>query len=226
MKRLSTGPGVAGLLGLLVLAACGTTSREPGPQVVRPGAPGEAGRVAAAEVRADTARRRYTEADVRFMQHMLVHHAQAMAMTSLVPTRSDREEIRLLTQRIDVSQQDEMARMRRWLEARGEEVPSADEQHAHHGAGGHHAQMPGMLSEEELARLAAARGAEFDRLLLEFMIRHHEGALVMVEQLFATEGAGREPELFQLASHVDADQRTEIARMRRMQDALLQRGSE
>ena len=84
----------------------------------------------------------------------------------------------------------------------------------------------GPLTGEELARLAAARGPEFDRLFLEFMIRHHEGALVMVEELFATEGAGQEPELFQLANHVDADQRTEIARMRRMQDALLQRGSE
>ncbi|HEV2132615.1 MAG TPA: DUF305 domain-containing protein [Longimicrobiaceae bacterium] len=226
MKERFRGMGLAGLLVVLVLAACGTASREPGPQVVRPGAPGEPARAAAPEARPDTAQRRYTEADVRFMQRMLLHHAQAMAMTRLAPTRTNREEMRLLAERIEVSQQDEMARMRRWLEARGEEVPSLDAQHAHHGVGGHHEPMPGMLTEEELARLAAARGAEFDRLFLEFMIRHHEGALVMVEELFAAEGAGREPELFQLASHVDADQRAEIARMRRMQDALLQRGSE
>lgn len=150
------------------------------------------------------------EADVQFMQHMIVHHAQALEMTSLVRERTTNEQIRLLARRIERSQEDEMARMRSWLRARGAAVP---DEHAHHSG---HEGMPGMASAEELARLRAATGPAFDRLFLELMIRHHEGALVMVEQLFATPGAGQDPELFQFASHVDADQRMEIARMRRL----------
>jgi uncharacterized protein (DUF305 family) len=169
----------------------------------------------------------YTEADVRFMQDMMVHHAQAVEMTALVAARTERADVRRLAARIEVSQEDEMELMRRWLEARGEAVPDPHAHHApaaaHHGPAGHHgrqdaghAGMPGMVSAEDMARLRAATGPEFDRLFLEFMIHHHEGALVMVAELMATDGAGQESEIFQFASHVDGDQRIEIARMRRM----------
>jgi uncharacterized protein (DUF305 family) len=160
---------------------------------------------------ATPARRGYVAADVEFMQHMIVHHAQATEMTALVPTRAGRDDIRLLARRIERSQEDELTRMAHWLRARGETVP---DEHAHHDPA--HAAMPGMASAAELARLRAASGDAFDRQFLELMIRHHEGALVMVAQLFATPGAGQEAELFQFASHVDADQRMEIERMRRM----------
>jgi uncharacterized protein (DUF305 family) len=111
-----------------------------------------------------------------------------------------------------------MATMRRWLQDRGEAAPPADSMPAHHAgmAGMEHEMMPGMLTPQELARLAAASGAEFDRLFLQFMIRHHEGALDMVAELLATPGAAQEAETFRFASDVDADQRGEIARMQRM----------
>jgi uncharacterized protein (DUF305 family) len=175
---------------------------------------------------ADTGQRRHTPADTRFMQGMIAHHAQAVVMTRMVPTHTDNAGLRLLAQRIDLSQQDEMATMRRWLRDRGEPVPPADTGHAaHHAPGMHHeppghGAMPGMLTPEELARLDAARGVEFDALFLELMIRHHQGALVMVEQLLATPGAGQEPETFNFASEVDADQRAEIARMQGMLAAI------
>lgn len=161
---------------------------------------------------------RYTAADVQFMQHMIVHHAQALEMAGLVPARTASGAIRLLAQRIEISQRDEIALMRRWLEARGEAAPDPAG-HAHHG-GAASAPMPGMLSAADLARLAAARGAAFDRLFVELMIRHHEGALLMVKQLFATPGAGQEAAVFRFASDVDTDQRAEIARMRSLLQSL------
>lgn len=178
--------------------------------------------------RGDTTARGNSAADVAFLQGMIHHHAQALVMAAMIPSRTTRDELRLLGQRITVSQRDEIASMRRWLETRGEYAPNVDTSGAHahgaHGAmehepgGGHH-DMPGMLSDADMARLAAASGPAFDRLLLESMIRHHEGALEMVRALFAASGAGQEPELFGIASEVDADQRAEIERMR----ALLSR---
>lgn len=148
------------------------------------------------------------------MQGMIAHHAQAVEMTALVPDRTERADIRRLARRIAISQEDEMAIMRRWLEDRNEPIPGP---HTHHS--GHHARMPGMLTAEELARLRASRAADFDRLFLESMIHHHEGALVMVDELFRTDGAGQESEVFQFATHVDSDQQIEIGRMRQMLDA-------
>ena len=160
---------------------------------------------------ADLSKVGYTEADVTFMQGMIHHHAQALDMTALVPERTSRDDMRKLAQRIEVSQADEIRMMQRWLEVRGQEAPGL---HAHHAPGA--PLMPGMLTPEEMARLAAAKGTEFDRLFLEGMIRHHGGALTMVHELFATPGAGQESEVFAFASDVDADQRMEIDRMRGM----------
>ena len=145
------------------------------------------------------------------MQGMIGHHAQALEMTALLRSRTARDDMKLLARRIDDSQTDEIKLMRRWLEVRGQQVPG---EHAHHAPGAPGGGlMPGMLTAEEMAQLAAAQGPAFDRVFLEFMIKHHEGALVMVKELFAASGAGQEPEIFAFASDVDADQRMEIERM-------------
>ena len=153
--------------------------------------------------------------DTRFMHHMIMHHAQALVMTSLVPSRANTDGVRLLAERIDISQKDETAAMRRWLEQRGRSLPS--EEHAMQMS------MPGMLSDAELARLRAASGGEFDRLFLEFMIKHHEGALTMVAELMGSQGAAQDSEMFRLVSDIDADQRIEIGRMRSMLGAMAAR---
>jgi uncharacterized protein (DUF305 family) len=218
MNRPS-GPTAAATLLAVALAACGPGTRtaapaaapQPGPAPVPASASGPA---------ADGGQRRFTEADARFMQHMIAHHAQALVMTALVPTHSSREDMRRLAERMQVSQRDEIAAMQSWLRERGQQVPAVDAHAGHHGAGGQHASMAGMATPAELARLAAARGAGFDRLFLELMIRHHEGALTMVAELFGTPGAGQEPLVYAFASEVDADQRMEIARMREMLNRL------
>jgi uncharacterized protein (DUF305 family) len=132
-------------------------------------------------------------------------------MTSLVMDRTDNAALRLLAERITVSQTDEIAWMERWLKDRKEPLPDP---HAHHQPG--HTAMAGMLTDAQLAELTAARGGRFDRLFLQFMIQHHEGALVMVADLKAVPGAGQEPATAMFASEVDSDQRMEIARMRAM----------
>lgn len=145
-------------------------------------------------------------AEVAFVRGMIAHHAQAVVMTAMVPSRTTTRDVRLLAERIDVSQQDEIAQLRRWLQARG--LAGDDDAPAHH----HRDLMPGMLAPREVAALEAASGPAFDRLFLQGMIRHHEGALVMVADLFAR-GGSQDPELFQFASDVDTDQRMEIRRM-------------
>ncbi|GLC26849.1 hypothetical protein rosag_33620 [Roseisolibacter agri] len=170
--------------------------------------------------RAETGRPRRA-ADVEFVHGMMAHHAQALAMTAMVPSRSRRDDLRALGQRIEVSQRDEIALMQRWLTARGERVPSVDPAHAHHMDPRQMPMaMPGMLTAAELQRLADAQGAAFDRLFLQSMIRHHEGALTMVAEYLAKPGAGQDTELFRFASDVDADQRAEIRRMRALLDAM------
>jgi uncharacterized protein (DUF305 family) len=166
---------------------------------------------------ADTgARKDHTDADVRFVQGMISHHQQALEMVSLVPDHTRSPGMQLLARRIQVSQQDEIASMRHWLEDRGIAVEAMD--HAHM-PGMKMPMMPGMATPEQMARLAQARDDAFDRLFLELMIRHHEGALTMVAELFNAPGAAQEPQLFGMATDVDADQRAEIARMQRMQAA-------
>ena len=181
---------------------------EPVVPLLQPGAPGAATRDVSVAAATDLSAVRVSAADAAFMQGMIGHHAQAVEMVALIPSRSDNPQVALLGQRIDVSQTDEMALMRTWLSDRG--LPQPDP-HAHHNHDA--ALMPGMLTPEEMARLQAARGPAFDRLFLEGMIRHHRGALTMVETLFASPGAGQESEIYGFASDVDADQRMEIDRM-------------
>ncbi len=210
------------LLTVVASASCRTAARaagppraqpsppvqQAGPPIIQPGAPGQSGRVVAAAQAADLSKVGYTAADVRFMQGMIGHHAQALEMTALLKTRTASENLRKLALRIDVSQEDEIKMMQEWLEIRGQKLPDP---HAHHAPGA--TLMPGMLTKEEMAVLAEAQGARFDRLFLEGMIKHHGGALIMVQELFSSPGAGQESEIFAFASDVDADQRMEIDRM-------------
>lgn len=204
-------------------AAGAETAATPGARIVQPGAPGQASRPAGEDATTVGPALAHTEADVRFMQHMILHHAQALEMARLVPDRTTREDLRLLARRIDRSQDDEIRLMARWLEARGQAVPEApgpgewgaQAAHGHAGHGGSET-MPGMLTPEQMATLEAATGEAFDRLFLELMIIHHEGAVDMVEALFATPGSAQDTEIFRFASHVDSDQRMEIWRMERL----------
>jgi uncharacterized protein (DUF305 family) len=175
--------------------------------------------------RLDSARQRYSAADVAFVTGMIGHHAQALGMANLAPTNGASSAIRILAARIHNAQTDEIALMQRWLRARGEPVPEVHVEGARvtiHGTGVHtgHDAMPGMLSEDQLRTLATAQGPAFDRAFLTLMIQHHEGAITMVSTLFATDGAAQDQAIFALARDVQVDQRTEVARMRLMLAAL------
>lgn len=196
------------VLALIWGASCRSVPAVP---IVQPGAPGEPSRVIDARQASDLSQITYTAAETRFMQGMIGHHLQALEMTKLLPSRTSRADMELLAKRIEISQTDEIDMMRDWLRSRGEALPDP---HAHHAPGA--TLMPGMLTAGEMQQLAAVKGAEFDRLFLAFMIKHHEGALVMVEELFSTPGAGQQSDTFAFASDVDADQRMEIARMSAM----------
>lgn len=231
---LILGLSVGLALGLtLGLTGCASGSPEAGPAtggeasdrppLVQAGAPGEDSRPYDATSLEDVEGLEHTPADVAFVQGMIHHHAQALEMTALVQERTRTDAIRQMGLRMEISQADEIRLMERWLRNRGEAVPrwrNAEEGHgAHHGAAGD-AMMPGMLTAEQMARLEAARDEDFDRLFLELMIQHHEGALVMVQELFATPGAGQESQIFQLAHEVDADQAIEIRRMHQILETL------
>jgi uncharacterized protein (DUF305 family) len=198
------------LAAALVAVPAPTYGQEP-PAIVQPGAPGEPTRTLTADEAAALGPPSHVSADVRFMQGMIYHHAQALQMTDLLAIRTESEKMRLLARRIDVSQSAETEMMKRWLEARSEEVPDLEKR----GAWPLDDQqlMPGMLTAQQMAELSATAGEFFDRLFLEYMIVHHEGALAMLEQLFLISGAGQEPQVFQFITHVDADQSMEIARM-------------
>jgi uncharacterized protein (DUF305 family) len=160
----------------------------------------------------------YTEADVNFMAGMIPHHAQAVAMASMAPTHASSPQVKLMCERQLVSQRDEIELMRLWLRDRGQRVPAANSTRHRMVMNGmeHDMLMPGMLSDDEMAQLAKARGAEWDKLFLKFMIKHHEGALKMVEELFATHGAAQGDDIYAFASDVFADQTAEIERMQKM----------
>jgi uncharacterized protein (DUF305 family) len=163
-------------------------------------------------------RQPYTEADVHFMSAMIAHHAQAIDISEWAPTHGASSSIQILSERVINAQQDEIALMQRWLRDRGLPVPEARATGAKVSmAGAEHAHMmPGMLSEDQLRQLNQARGSEFDRLFLTFMIHHHRGAVTMVEELFRSQGAGLDDTVFKLAADISADQSSEIDRMQKL----------
>ncbi len=171
---------------------------------------------------ADGTRYPYTEADVRFMSGMIGHHAQAIVMANMAPTHGANSRVRTLAERIINAQQDEIASMQTWLKDHNQPVPPADSHGAMMPMAGmdHSVLMPGMLTSAQMAQLDRARGPEFDRLFLTFMIQHHRGAVSMVETLFNTQGAAQDERVFKLASDVHVDQATEIDRMERMIAAM------
>jgi uncharacterized protein (DUF305 family) len=189
--------------------------------------------------RQDSARMRFTDADVAFVTGMIAHHAQALIMSELAPTHGASPQVQTLAARIINAQTDEIALMQRWLEDRGQPVPRVSidgldltieteaeagagheghMEHMNHGDAGH--PMPGMLTPEQLEELAAAFGSEFDRLFLTYMIGHHAGAVIMVDELFGVDGSAQDGAVFKLASDVQVDQITEINRMQRMLGAM------
>jgi uncharacterized protein (DUF305 family) len=174
----------------------------------------------AAPAATQPARQPHNEADAAFMTDMIGHHAQAIVISRWAATHGASSAVQRLADRIIVGQEDEIVMMQRWLRDHGEPVPEPDTAQTGRTGMDHSMHMPGMLSSEELAALDAARGAAFDRMFLTLMIRHHEGALTMVERLFASPGAGEDDTVFRIASDVQADQRVEIRRMQSMIDAL------
>lgn len=207
------------VLPVIVLAAACRTAGveptpqavEPAPQIIQPGAPGQASRTIGAAEATDLSKVQHTPADVQFMSGMIGHHQQAIEMVALIADRTSVPGMKLLGQRIQVSQEDEIKMMQEWLQKRGQPLPDP---HAHHQHGA--TLMPGMLTQEEMAALAAATGAAFDRLFLQGMIKHHGGAVSMVRDLFASPGAAQESDIFAFASDVESDQRMEIDRMAAM----------
>ena len=203
-----------------LLAACSGDSDEslsgdPGSggaqevNIVQGGAPGEGSRRISPEEFEQSEAPSHTEADVDFMQGMIHHHAQALVMTSMVRDRAAGKSLAILAMRIEIAQEAEIETMERWLKSRDEEIPDAEDHRNDHGGRG---LMPGMVGHKALARLAAADGRQFDRMFLEYMIRHHQGALTMVGDLRASDG-GVEPEIDLFARHVESDQNIEINRM-------------
>ena len=181
--------------------------------VVQPGAPGEPSKTLPPSTRPTVPH--LSQADVDFMQGMIMHHSQAVEMTAMIPSRTENKDVQSLGAKISSSQMDEINFMKRWLVARHEPVsmamPDMDV------SGQSMAPMPGMLTTAQMAALRRAKDAEFDRLFLAGMIQHHNGALIMVKDLFDTPGAGQDADLFNFATDADNTQRAEI---RIMQDML------
>jgi uncharacterized protein (DUF305 family) len=196
----------AGLVVLTVASAGRPGAASQGPQAKEP------------KPRPDLVRYPYTAADVDFMAGMIPHHAQAVLMASMAPSHGARPEVKLMCERMLISQRDEIEFMRNWLRDRGQTVPPANATHHRMKMNGieHDMLMPGMLSPEEMAALDKARGPEWDRLFLAGMIKHHEGAIKMVDDLFASHGALQDEDVYQFATDIYADQTTEIERMQKM----------
>ena len=208
---VAAGVGVAVAVGGADSPAANSASGPP-VRVVQPGAPGASSRTLSPDEIARISAPPHAPADTDFMQKMITHHLQALELTALVPGRSASADIPQLAKRIEVSQKDEIAQLQRWLVDRGEALPEPHQNHVGHGN-----LMPGMLDATDLDRLAAATGPAFDTLFLQLMIRHHEGALTMVKQLYQA-GGGVESASDQVAREVNADQSIEIRRMRDMLD--------
>jgi uncharacterized protein (DUF305 family) len=203
---------LAGLL-LALFASTATWAQSP---IVQPGAPGQPSRAISAEEAIKLAALRYTAADVKFMRDMVPHHSQALDMSVLVPERSQDPDLIELAAKIETTQRDEIAYMQSWLTERGEPEAPMD---WHHHAHGDHA-MEGMATHEEMEALAAASGEDFDRMFLSLMIAHHEGALVMVDELLDEQGSAQDPAFYEFVSHVKTDQSAEIERMTAMYNAV------
>jgi uncharacterized protein (DUF305 family) len=201
------------------------------PVVVQPGAPGQPSKMLSPSTRAKLPPR--SQADVEFMQGMIMHHSQAVEMTALIASHTENKELRSLAARISSSQSDEIKFMRRWLAARGEPVSlpmkepmtmamsgtsagAPDMDMSRRMPGQQAALMPGMLTPEQMEALRKAKGAEFERLFLTGMIQHHNGALIMVKDLFDTAGAGQDADVFNFATDADNTQRAEIRIMQTM----------
>ena len=210
----------AAVVGALIsLAACS------GPGATRTDAPPQPSADEASDLEAlywarqDSARMSsFTEADVRFMTGMIKHHAQALVMSRLAPTHGASEQVQTLAARIINAQHDEIASMQRWLRRREQPVPEINIDGTRltvDGTSVHGMDMVGVLTEEQIQQLDAAQGRAFDRLFLKYMIQHHSGAVTMVDRLFE-KGAARDNAAFKLASGIHVDQKTEIARMKRM----------
>ncbi len=195
---------------VVALLPLGPTDSHAQPPIVQPGAPGEPSKRISAEAALDLAGIQFTDADVKFMQGMIPHHAQAIEMTEHLSSRSERDVMHRLAQRIALSQADEIQMMQEWLRSHDQEIPQGSA-HAH-GA----ELMPGMLTEDEMDRLEQARATEFDRLFLELMITHHRGALTMVKDLLSQRGAAQDSQLFAFTSDITTDQSMEIDRMNAM----------
>jgi len=200
MRSRATNVGVFLLLAVAVAACAGAPKR--GLHATPPG----------------LGRLPYTDADVDFMSGMIPHHAQAVIMAGWAPTHGARTDVAILCERIAVGQRDEIAMMQSWLADRGQAVPDATSTRHKMTMNGmtHEMLMPGMLSDEEMADLDRARGPEFDRLFLTGMIKHHQGAIDMVDTLFKSYGAAQDETIYKFASDVYADQSIEIDRMHEM----------
>ena len=211
-----------------VFAAAAITACRSGAPAVAAAAPQETPRTqsdlaAIAKAQADSARYPYTAADVHFMTGMIGHHSQAIVMAGWAPSHGASPTVQTLADRIINSQRDEIVTMQRWLRDRRQPVPEAGTMGMKMMMDGeeHVMLMPGMLTDAQMKQLDAARGSEFDRLFLTFMIQHHTGAVSMVKDLFATYGAAQDELVFKFASDVNVDQTTEIARMKRMLAMLM-----
>ena len=207
--------GASACTGFFCFNALAQQTDSAPPVVVQPGAPGKPSKTLPPSTRPTLPKR--SQADVEFMQGMIMHHSQAVEMTALIPLHTENKDLRSLGARISSSQTDEIKFMQRWLIARGEPVsmampgmPGMDK------SGQPMALMPGMLTPEQMEALRKAKGAEFDHLFLIGMIQHHNGALTMVKDLFDTAGAGQDADMFNFATDADNTQRAEIKIMQTM----------
>ena len=226
MQELKNLNGILARIGLFTIASAAAIlctyalqaqqkTNSTAPVVVQPGAPGKPSKTLPPSTKGVLPQR--SQADVEFMQGMIMHHAQAVEMTALIPSHTENKDLRSLGARISSSQSDEIKFMKRWLAARGESIsmampgmPDMDK------SGQPMPLMPGMLSTEQMEALRKAKGAEFDRLFLTGMIQHHNGALTMVKDLFDTAGAGQDADIFDFATDADNTQRAEIKIMQSM----------
>jgi len=211
----------ATLTCLLSLSISAQQAEPKAPVVVQPGAPGQPTTTLPSSTRPTL--QTASSADLQFMQHMIMHHAQAVEMTALIESHTTNPELRTLGERISRSQSDEIKFMKRWLTARGAPIepdmasmPRMDMPTMDMSGQQHQMMMPGMLTPKQMEALRNAKGAEFDHLFLTGMIQHHNGALIMVKDLFDTAGAGQDAELFNFTTEVDSGQRAEIRIMQTM----------